>query len=229
MTRLAELTWEQAQERAAGDALLLVPVGSTEQHGPHLPLSTDTDIAVAIAERAAGRLAGAIVAPAVAYGSSGEHQDFAGTLSIGQTAVEQLLIELVRSAGASFRRVALVSTHGGNLESASRARDVLRAEGREVLLWTPPWRGDAHAGRTETALMLAIDPARVHTDQVAAGNTTPIHELIGELREHGVRYAAANGVLGDPHGASPAEGRELLEQAVDDLLSQVQMCSASRS
>lgn len=228
MTRLGDLTWEQVQ-RLPADRWLLVPLGATEQHGPHLPLSTDTDIATAIAERAAVRLLGSVVAPAVAYGSSGEHQDFAGTVSIGQTAIERLLIELVRSASASFRRVALVSTHGGNFEAASRASVTLRAEGRDTLLWTPPWQGDAHAGRTETSLMLAIDPARVRLERVAAGNTAPIHELLDELREHGVRHSAANGVLGDPHGASATEGQDLLETAVSDLVNRAQACLASQS
>lgn len=84
---LADATWPEAERRAAG-AVLAVPVGSTEQHGPHLPLSTDTDIAVALVERLARRRRGVVAAPALAYGSSGEHAGFAGTLSIGREALE---------------------------------------------------------------------------------------------------------------------------------------------
>src|SRR5207244_10892531 len=86
---------------AADGAILAVPFGSTEQHGPHLPLSTDTDIAVALCERLALRR-DVVVAPPVAYGSSGEHAGFAGTVSIGQDALELLALELGRSASESF-------------------------------------------------------------------------------------------------------------------------------
>jgi creatinine amidohydrolase len=82
-------------------ALFLVPTGSYEQHGPHLPLDTDTTIATAVARRAADVLAGGdgpvLVGPAIAYGASGEHQDFPGTVSIGTDALRQELVELGRS------------------------------------------------------------------------------------------------------------------------------------
>src|SRR5690242_17460674 len=100
---VADLTWPEAGEHAsAADALLAVPVGSTEQHGPHLPLSTDTDLAVALCAGLAGRRSGVLVAPAIPYGSSGEHAGFPGTLSIGQRALELLIVELCRSATATF-------------------------------------------------------------------------------------------------------------------------------
>ena len=84
VTELAGLTSAEAGERAAGGAFLVVPVASTEQHGPHLPLSTDTDLAVALCGGLSRAWPGAVIAPPLAYGSSGEHQDFPGTLSIGQ-------------------------------------------------------------------------------------------------------------------------------------------------
>src|SRR5260370_24228227 len=94
MTTLGDLTWPEAARLAAAGAVLAVPVGSTEQHGPHLPLSTDTDVAVALAARLATHLGSVIVAPAVGYGSSGAHSGFAGTISIGQDALELMLREL---------------------------------------------------------------------------------------------------------------------------------------
>src|SRR5712671_2477486 len=102
MTLLADLTWPEAARLAAEGALLAVPVGATEQHGPHLPLSTDTDLAVALCARLAAARPGVLAAPPVAYGASGEHQDFPGTLSIGSEAVELLLVELCRSATRTF-------------------------------------------------------------------------------------------------------------------------------
>src|SRR5687767_8440986 len=106
---LAELT----APAVAGD-LLVVPLGATEQHGPHLPLGTDTIIASALASDL-----DAVVAPALPYGSSGEHAGFPGTLSIGRAALEHVLLELGRSA--PFARVLFVSAHGGNAEPLAAA------------------------------------------------------------------------------------------------------------
>src|SRR4051794_39471729 len=96
--KLDGLAWPALAGPAAGDCLLVLPLGSTEQHGPHLPFSTDTDIAVALAERLASTSPGVVVAPPLPYGSSGEHAGFAGTLSIGAAALEHVVVELVRSA-----------------------------------------------------------------------------------------------------------------------------------
>jgi mycofactocin system creatininase family protein len=206
---LADLAWPDAA-RAAPGAVLAVPIGATEQHGPHLPLSTDTDIAVALVTGLAAARRDVVAAPAVAYGSSGEHAGFDGSLSIGREAVELVLIELVRSASGTFRRVALVCAHGGNEVPLRRAEQRLRGEGREVRAWLPGWSGDAHAGRLETSLMLAIAPERVLLENAAAGVDAPLGELMPRLRRGGVRAVSPNGVLGDPAGASAAEGRALL-------------------
>jgi mycofactocin precursor peptide peptidase len=221
VTALADLTWPEAEARRGAGGCLVLPVGSTEQHGPHLPVSTDTDIAVALAERLAWRLVDAVVAPAAAYGASGEHQAFAGTISVGHEALELLLVELARSATETFERVVLVSTHGGNAETVERAAARLRAEGRDVVAWQAQWRGDAHAGRVETSIMLALWPERVALDRAEAGNTTSIAELMPALRAQGVRPVSANGVLGDPAAATAEEGLLLLDTATAALVAAV--------
>jgi len=216
-TQLAGLTWPEVGQLAQAGALLAVPVGATEQHGLHLPLSTDTDLAVALCGQLARSLPGVVAAPPVAYGSSGEHQDFAGTLSIGQAALELLLVELCRSATVTFSRVLLVSTHGGNAAPVRRAEQRLRSESRDVRAWMPRWHGDAHAGRTETSLQLALDPGRVRLDRAEPGDPRPVTELLPLLRESSVRAVSANGVLGDPAGASAADGAALLRALLTDL------------
>jgi mycofactocin system creatininase family protein len=216
VTRLADAAWPEVT-----GGLLAIPVGSTEQHGPHLPLSTDTDVAVALAVRLAAQRPDVLVAPALPYGSSGEHQAFPGTLSIGPAATELVLVELGRSASETFDRILLISGHGGNAVPVNRAVRRLRSEGRDALAWAPTWRGDPHAGRLETSVQLALDAARVRLDRAEAGNTAPLAELMPALRAGGVRPVAANGVLGDPAGASAEEGRRLLAEAAEDLASTV--------
>ena len=217
LARLADATSPEVEARAAVDPMtLLVPLGATEQHGSHLPIGTDVAIAVALAEGAAAEVPGAMVAPPLPYGSSGEHQGFAGTLSIGAEATELVLVELARSATETFDRILFVNAHGGNAAPLAAAIRRLRAESRDVRAWSPSFGGDAHAGRTETSLMLAL-VAAVRADLAEAGNGAPLAELIDELRAGGVRAISGNGVLGDPAGASAEEGRALLAAAIRDL------------
>lgn len=215
MADLGGLTWPEVAARA--DVLLAVPVGSTEQHGPHLPLATDTDLAVALAGRLAADRPGVLVAPAVPYGSSGEHDGFAGTLSIGAAAIELVLVELGRSATPWAPRLLLISAHGGNAGPVTAAVRRLRAEGRDVRAWSPRWPGDAHAGWTETAVQLALDADRVRAGR-EPGNPAPVRELMAAMRAGGVRAVSANGILGDPAGATAADGTDLLAAATTDLL-----------
>lgn len=230
---LADLTWPEAAELAAAGAVLVVPVGSTEQHGPHLPLSTDTDIAVALCQRLAnqrpadGRLV--VIAPTVPYGSSGEHAGFAGTISIGQEATELLLVELCRSACETFGSVLLVSAHGGNAGPVGRAVSRLRDEGRDVGVFAPAWSGELHAGRAETSMQLSIDAGRVHLGRAEPGDTRPLAEIADALRAGGVAAVSGNGVLGDPVGSTAAEGLALLDGLAAELIARVDACSRVRA
>jgi mycofactocin precursor peptide peptidase len=217
---LSDLVWPEAAQAARG-AILAVPVGATEQHGPHLPLSTDTEIAAALVEGLAAARASVVAAPPLAYGSSGEHAGFAGTLSIGQEALERMLVELVRSAAATFARVLLVCAHGGNRGALRRTELRLRAEGRDVRAWLPRWSEGEHAGQVETSLMLAIAPERVRLERAAAGATEPVEELMAQLVRDGVRAVSPNGVLGDPAGACAQEGRLRLQEEVARLVDAV--------
>jgi mycofactocin system creatininase family protein len=216
---LAELTSPQIG-RLSGP-VLAVPLGSTEQHGPHLPLSVDTDIAVALCRRLAAARADVVIAPAVAYGSSGEHAGFPGTLSIGQAALETLLVELGRSASETFERLLLVSAHGGNAEPVARAVARLRAESRDVYAFMPHWTGDPHAGRPETSMLLSLHPDRVQMQHAAPGDPRPLEEIWPLLLSGGVRAVTDSGVLGDPTGATAAEGESLLGELAEALIRDV--------
>jgi creatinine amidohydrolase len=218
---LAGATWPQVEATGAR-TVLAVPLGSLEQHGPHLPLDTDSRIAGALAAGLAVGCGAVTVAPAVPYGASGEHAGFPGTLLMGHDVLADLLVELVRSARGSFAGVVFVNAHGGNEEALVAVERRCAAEGDDVLVWramTPG--GDAHAGRTETSLLLAIDPTSVRLDLAEPGRTEPIAMLLPVLRAEGVRPVSSNGVLGDPTGATVEEGRLLLDDLVRDLTAAV--------
>lgn len=219
MTRDPTFGSRTSVEVAGGRWIVVVPVGSVEQHGPHLPLDTDTRIAVAVAEGAARGMDRVAVAPAVAYGASGEHAGLPGTLSIGLEVLEAVVVELCRSAGPEVRAICFVNGHGGNTAGLRRALETVASEGRRAVGWWPavPPGGDLHAGRTETSVLLALAPELVRLDRAAPGATEPLHVLWARMRAGGVRSVSANGVLGDPTGASAAEGRVTLAAWIDDL------------
>ncbi|MGQ0840186.1 mycofactocin biosynthesis peptidyl-dipeptidase MftE [Actinokineospora sp.] len=213
---LGAATWTDLDGRRP---IVLLPLGSCEQHGPHLPVDTDAAIATAVATRAAALLdLDVLVAPTLSYGASGEHEDFPGTVSIGHEALGLLLLELARSAARWCGRLVVVNGHGGNLPALVTTVARLRTEGHAAAWWSPVIPGgDAHAGRTETALMLAIRGSSVRREQAIAGAVEPLAELMSRLRTHGVRAVSPTGVLGDPADASAAEGLALWADLAADL------------
>lgn len=230
MRLLAGMRWPEVEP-----AVVLVPVGSLEQHGPALGLGTDALVASHVTRRAASVLSGLpgvpgvpggeqefVVAPTVPYGASGEHEDFPGTISIGLDALHHLIVELGRSACRWARGVVLVNGHGGNVASLVSAVSQLREEGRAVA-WTSCRARDidAHAGRAETSLMLALAPETVATDRLAPGCTESVRSLMPRLRSEGVRAVSPSGVLGDPTTATAQAGRRILAEMVDRLVAEL--------
>lgn len=219
---LGHVTWPELWNRTRRP-LLAVPIGSCEQHGPHLPLDTDTRIAIALAEGLVDAFdpGDVMIAPPLTITASGEHAMFPGTLSIGTEVMEAVITELVRSADWSSG-VVLVNGHGGNSVAVQRACRRLDHEGRKVLAWWPRVPGgDAHAGDTETSMMLALAPDLVRIDLAEPGRTEPIVDLIDDLRAHGMKAVAPTGVLGDPSQASATHGRALLTRLIVDLVAAV--------
>lgn len=199
------------------DRLLIVPVGSWEQHGPHLPFDTDTRIASELSRRlfeAAIRWPRIepTLGPALTVTASGEHAGFVGTLSIGTETTSAVIVELARSATWADR-IVFVNGHGGNHDAVVRAGDVARHENRRVLFWSPPADDecDTHAGRIETSVMMFIAPDDVRRDRLEVGNCEPITALLPRLRRDGIAAVSPNGILGDPRNADASVGRDLLE------------------
>lgn len=218
---LATAPWTEVPDRP----LVLVPLGSTEQHGPHLPFITDTLIADAVARAAAPLISEAtgqsvVTAPALAYGASGEHQDFPGTISIGHDALRLLLVEMIRSLSNWAGRIILVNGHGGNALTVKAAVEQMRYEQHHVttIACALETASDAHAGHDETSVLLHLSPDIVRMDAAAPGNTQPLAEILPELMRSGVRPVAPTGVLGDPTHADATAGQASFTALVDALV-----------
>lgn len=223
---LGGVAWPELDGRAP---VLLVPLGSCEQHGPHLPLGTDTIIATEVADRAAEALStmgvDPLVTPPIEITASGEHQGFPGTLSIGTEAMAAVLTELVRSADWAGGLV-FVNGHGGNQAAVTSATLLARHEGRRVLAWwpAPPHESgptDLHAGHIETSVMLAIAPHLVRGEPADVAPVTLDADQLARLMADGVASVSPTGVLGDPRPASAARGSALLDGWVTDLVDRV--------
>jgi creatinine amidohydrolase len=197
-----------------------------EQHGPALGLGTDALVAERVAALAAqalqadppgagGAARRVVVAPVQSYGASGEHEGFPGTVSIGSEVLAAVLVEIGRSAGRWAGSLVFVNGHGGNVEAVRAAVRLLREEGRDAA-WTAcrTAGADAHAGHTETSLLLRLEPAMVHPADLVRGETAPLAELLPRLREGGVRAVSPTGVLGDPTGADAGAGEAVLAEMV---------------
>ncbi|GAA1479843.1 mycofactocin biosynthesis peptidyl-dipeptidase MftE [Gordonia sinesedis] len=224
MTRpeaLGQRSWPELEGRSI---TALVPVGAVEQHGPHLPLDTDTRIATSVVAAALARRGDPdlLSAPELSYGASGEHEGFAGTVSVGHDALGRILVEYGRSACRWAHRVLFVNGHGGNAETVRSAVTQLRDEGRDVA-WFPCTfaDADAHAGHTETSVLLHLSPDLVRADRIVAGNRAPIAELLPALRSGGVAAAGPTGILGDPTTATAADGERLFDDLVGRLADRV--------
>lgn len=233
---LDELTRTEARELAPR-ALLVLPVGAVEQHGPHLPIGTDTLLVTHVARAAAARAGeriDTVLAPTVAYGSSGHHIPFGGTLSLGSATLHAAAGDLVRSAAASgFRRIFLLNGHGGNdLMLQQVARDVPLDHVVDVAAgsyWTIAWqellaagaweRGGlpGHAGAFETSLLLALRPELVHApphrEPEAAGDS---RSLGGSFRaeRHGT-WQRIDGYSDSPAAGDAALGAAYLAAIVE--------------
>lgn len=188
-------------------------------------MDTDTRIAAAVARAVAARLTGGtstdqaqrwLVAPPISYGDSGEHQSFAGTVSIGTKGLALLLLELGRSACRWAQRLVFVNGHGGNLAALASATPRLRYEARDVAWWPCTVTGsDAHAGHTETSILLHLSPADVHIGQSRPGNRAPLADLLPSMQRGGVAAVSEVGVLGDPTTATAADGERFFAEMVD--------------
>lgn len=214
---------ETSHDVEPGTRIVVVPLGSVEQHGPHLPLDTDARIADALCRAALERIGGDtfLLAPLMAYSASDEHAVFPGTLSLGSSVTAEVLRALKRSAWWAAGMV-VVNGHGGNADALGALRET-----DDWMTWSPtlPPGGDMHAGRTETSLALHLFPDDVRMSKAVPGAVVgDIRAAMAAMREGGVAAIAPNGVIGDPLGASTEEGARLFASLRDDLIEVLQEC-----
>ena len=233
---LDRMTWPDVKKEIQnGRRTVIVPLGSTEQHGRHLPLGTDAVIGDEIGLGLAERL-DAFIAPTVRFGCSQHHLVFPGTISLAEETLQRIIVDVVASlSGQEFRRIILIPTHGGNfrpLEEAVKLIDPI--EGVRVLAFTDLKRlinkafesskafgveavkSGAHSGEWETSLMLALRPEQVKMDCAAAGFVGNLSEIMSKVFD-GIQNLDQNGVLGDPRPANVKAGRKYLEEIIEFL------------
>lgn len=233
---LEQLAWpEIAELRGRNGGLLLLPLGATEQHGPHLPVAMDTLLAEAVCHAASART-GVPVMSALRYTvSQGHTPKWPGTFSLRHETFIAVLRELAAWAVASgWKRLLLVNAHFGNDAPARVAVDQLRLSylGRlqigllhvfqlDETIWNEYTRdaADLHANAAETSLMLHLHPELVHLDRLAEGDDPD--RTGGTVFSYPVAQTSLNGVTGHPSRASAEEGRLLFERMTDALCGKV--------
>jgi len=242
--RMEEMTWPEIRAAIEGGFTTVVfAVGSTEQHGPHLPTTTDTRIGDDLAHRVALRLGRALQARTIPVGVSEHHLAFGGTISLKRATLKAILRDYVDSlVTCGFARIVILPSHGGNfstvqevLDEAPTAHPGVVVTGYADLLGfaglcertsarfgVSAGAAGAHAGENETSMMLALEPALVRRDRFAAGYVGPLgEEQVKVILEQGMTALTANGVLGDPAGAGAERGETYLELFAEFLAASV--------
>lgn len=242
--QLHEMTWPTlADAISRGATTVILPLGATEQHGPHLPLGTDTFRAQALAEGLAKDLENALVAPVLPVGCSDEHGGFPGLLSLNHETLANVIVDCAqRMADWGVQRLILLSAHGGNGQALELAIQWLQERLPELQVYIPedlttvskrllktaqedqvsPEAVGLHAGEGETSEMLHLRPDLVLMNKAAAGYTGDMTEIISQLQAFGLQPLTASGVLGDPRPAESQRGARYLAIEIDTYKQHIQ-------
>jgi creatinine amidohydrolase len=243
MTFFQHLTWKEARTAIEQGAVMILPVGSTEAHGPHLPLATDVIISEAMSHRAAEKLAAqnidAYVLPPIAYSVTDFSADFAGTISIKKATATALIRDICVSLyNQGARLVVVANSHlePEHIASINEACELVKQEtGRTVAFpdkrrrrWAMTLteefrRGDCHAGSYETSLVLAAQPELVREEVRAALEQVPI-SIAEKIRDGAHTFKEAGGTeayFGNPREATHLEGEASYDALADMLVAAV--------
>jgi creatinine amidohydrolase len=221
--------------------VVVVPTAAIEQHGPHLPLDTDTFLCTSVAHAGAARAGDALVTPTVCFGSSEHHMAFPGTVTLSQETFRESVAEVCRSLTRhGFTRLLVVNGHGGNTALLGAAVQQLGFEAPVKVLaidyWTfarpviaevreSPTGGMGHACEFETSLMLHLRPDAVRRERIVREIVQPRYgaerfDLFerGSVNAHWKTHELSrSGVMGAPDLATEEKGRRLFEACADGL------------
>jgi len=228
---------------ARGYTTAVVGVGSTEQHGPHLPTMTDTRIAEEVANRVASKLGNALQARTIPIGISDHHLAFGGTVSLRPETLKMVVLDYIRSLiTCGFKRIVFLPSHGGNFDTVEKAIEEARAEHPEAKIvgytdllefarflnsvsnefGVTDDESGAHAGENETSIMLALERGLVLRDRFEAGYLGPTTEKeVRIILEKGMPALTKNGIIGNPEKASAEKGEIYLERLADFLVQEI--------
>ena len=225
MKLLEEMSWPQIEAGLSETRTVILPVGATEEHGPHLPIFTDTIQAMEVAREAAGQH-DVFLAPPLHYGVCRSTRGFPGTITVGHDALRAFARDLLLSFHDSgFQNVMILTGHAGGLhmaaleEACQMAVEVRDFRVSLVSLFdlidtkTVETPGDGHSGEIETSLMM-----RIRGDLVAGKPDKHFPSRPRFLIQKDVRHLMGNGVMGDPSRSSPEKGAAFFEMAVLGVL-----------
>jgi creatinine amidohydrolase len=240
MAGSSEVEWrklraDQLREMARADAIVILPVASLEQHGPHLPVEVDSMLGETVAVRAARKVAErgshAVVLPVMWTGLSEHHMSFGGTITLGLPAFSAVVEDVCRSVlRHGFKRIVLLNAHGGNENALRTITDELTPKLGAPIMQFTYWYAAAvaiariletqsalmHACEAETSMMLAVRPELVAMDRVglAKANSSPdVADVVGGgvYRWRTVAARSSSGVIGNPDTATAEKGERLFE------------------
>ncbi len=241
---IEEMTWPEVRDAIkGGKRRVIVMLGAMEQHGPHMPIGTDTYLGYATGVRLAGRLGDALVAPVVSLGYSVGHLPMAGTVSIEESTLEAVIVDVCRSlAHHGFREIILLCSHGGNYHALANVLPKLRSEHASIRISAitdfDEWleaakefarregldmtRVGVHAGQGETSLMLVWRPDLVQMDKAVEGFTGDASIRWKSKVPPPMDTMSPTGILGDARGSTAAIGEKMLTERIERIAKMIE-------
>ena len=231
--QISEMSWVDIQKALnRGSSTVVFAVGSNEQHGPHLPTSTDSLIGEVLANKVAGKLGNALQAPSINVGCSEHHMAFPGTINLEPETLKSLIRDYcVSLAKHGFKNIIILPSHGGNFDpvrevvielnqSLAEVNVIAYTDLKGLLRFLAEFsskhgisanESGGHAGESETSMVLAIRKDLVDMEHAEEGFMGSVEDKIDLVWSQGIKALTKNGVIGDPRKAEVSRGEEYLE------------------
>ena len=242
--RMEEMNWPDIKDAIAkGFTTAVLAIGSTEQHGPHLPLITDTMIGDVLAKKVAEKLGNALQAPTIRVGLSEHHLAFPGTISLKPETLKAVINDFVDSLKVhGFKKIVLLPSHGGNFATVKKVTEDLQLKHQDLKIigftdlqgfvdalfayskeyGVTAYEAGTHAGESETSFILALAEDLVRKDRYTPGYLGPLGEQeMKIIFEKGMPALSEKGVLGDPAKATQEKGKVYIEKLTDFVVAQI--------